>query len=147
MIIRTIKVIVLGIPQGKGAARHTRRGFTYTPSKTRDYMQTVSVEARKVCSWAHGCPCRLVIEAFFPIPESYSKKKKELIKSGKVFYTKKPDTDNLSKIKDALKGIAFSDDALVWKEEVTKYYSNTPRLEITIFYEYGPTDEVLGYKE
>ncbi len=147
MIVRTVKIIVPGLPQGKGAARHTRKGFTYTPTKTRDYMDCVAEEARKVCAYAHQCACSMKIEAFFPIPESYSKKQKELIKMGMMFYTKKPDTDNLSKIKDALKGIAFSDDAVVWKEEVTKYYSATPRLEITIFYEYGPIDGVLGYKD
>jgi Holliday junction resolvase RusA-like endonuclease len=132
---------VPGIPKGKGAARASFIGGkprSYTPTPTRDYMATVKHFALLAGATPKDCPCEMIITAYFPIPTSYTKKIKALIEGGNFYYTKKPDTDNLSKIKDALNGIAFRDDALVWKESVTKYYANTPRLEITINYYESP---------
>ncbi len=137
---------VSGIPQGKGAARHTSRGFTYTPAKTRDYMEEVRMAAKLAGAQSLDLPCTMIIKAHFPIPTSYPKKLQETIRNGEFYYIKKPDTDNLSKIKDALIGVAFTDDALVFQEEVIKYYSDRPRLEITIFYHPVPNSNMLGFR-
>lgn len=129
---KTVTITIPGIPQGKGAARHTSRGFTYTPSKTRKYMSEISLAAL-----AAGCklsedPCSMIITAYFPIPDSYPKRKSSACHDGLYLYVKKPDTDNISKIKDALKGIAFNDDAQVFKETVIKLYDAVPRLHIEL---------------
>ncbi len=145
MIVRTVNFTVPGLPQGKGAARHTMLGHTYTPTKTRNYMAMVRDFALKAGATPRDCPCTMRIIACFPIPMSYSKKLQLAIRSGEVYYDKKPDTDNLSKIKDALIGVAFADDSLVWREEVTKFYSDTPRLEIIISYHETHEPGVLGY--
>jgi Holliday junction resolvase RusA-like endonuclease len=139
-------IVVPGVPMGKGAARHTRSGFTYTPEKTRNYMAMLTDYAVQAGARPLDCPCSIRIRAFFPIPDSHSKKLKDSIRAGQVYYTKKPDTDNLSKIKDALNGIAFRDDCLVWREEIIKYYSDNPRLEIKIYYESEPIHGVLGFR-
>jgi Holliday junction resolvase RusA-like endonuclease len=47
--------------------------------------------------------------------------------------TKKPDADNIAKIVcDALNGIAFLDDKQIVDARITKWYSDTPRIEIII---------------
>ncbi len=133
-IYKEIVIVVPGIPQGKGAARHSRVGFTYTPTKTRSYMAEIKEFAIRVGAVPLENPCCMFIEAYFPVPSSYSKKKAAAALSGKLSYTKKPDTDNLSKIKDGLNGVAFKDDAQVFMEMIHKAYSSTPMLKITITY-------------
>lgn len=81
--------------------------------------------------------CYMTIDAYFPIPPSYTKKKKEAALNGELMYIKKPDTDNLSKMKDALTGVVFADDRQVVQEVISKMYSDRPRLEINIYYEPG----------
>lgn len=133
-MIKELHIIVPGLPQGKGAARHTVRGFTYTPTKTRQYMNFVKECAIKAGAQPLEDPCSMTIYAFFPIPDSYTKSKTLACLDKLYFYTKKPDTDNISKIKDALKDVAFKDDAQVFAETVMKEYDPNPRLEIVITY-------------
>ena len=45
-----------------------------------------------------------------------------------ILPAKKPDTDNISKIKDALNGVLYKDDAQVTDDHVIKFYSDRPRL-------------------
>ena len=77
----------------------------------------------------------MIMEAFFEIPRSWSKKKQVAALSGDMKVTKKPDTDNISKIKDALNGIAWKDDAQVYQEFIIKKFSDEPRLDFTIMIE------------
>ena len=130
--------VVPGIPRGKGRPRFSMRGGfgrAYTDSKTRSYEAEVKEFALKAGAKIRTEPCRMVITAVFPIPKSYSKKKKAAALSNSLRYTKKPDTDNLSKIKDALNQIAFEDDSQVYREEVTKQYGEKPELIVEIYYE------------
>ena len=47
--------------------------------------------------------------------------------------TKKPDLDNIIKaIADSLNGIAYKDDAQIVELKSKKFYSDTPRVEVTI---------------
>lgn len=137
--MKTLAFFVYGLPQGKGAARHTGK-FTYTPSKTRQYMSEVKDAAVAAGAQPHSLPCTMRIVAHFPIPKSYSRKEQEAIRAGGEPYVKKPDTDNLSKIKDGLNGIAFYDDSQVFHEEIHKAWTDRPRLEIEITYYDTPED-------
>ena len=61
------------------------------------------------------------------------KQVKELMKENKIRPTKKPDFDNISKvIADSLNGIAYKDDAQIVSAIFQKYYSDEPRVEVTI---------------
>lgn len=72
---------------------------------------------------------------FSPL-KSFTKKKMELIKSGKkVFKNTKPDlSDNLNKMLfDAMQGIIYDNDSrVVGMNKVMKFYGNRPRIEIEI---------------
>jgi Holliday junction resolvase RusA-like endonuclease len=51
-----------------------------------------------------------------------------------VFPTKKPDIDNVVKsIFDALNKVAFNDDTQIISLSVRKFYSEHPRVEVTIW--------------
>ena len=73
------------------------------------------------------------IFAYYSIPKSTSKKKRELMLAGKIRPTKKPDFDNIAKIIcDSLNGIAYQDDKLIVDGMFRKFYSEQPRVEVKI---------------
>jgi Holliday junction resolvase RusA-like endonuclease len=76
----------------------------------------------------------VVINAYYSIPKSTSKKDRELIKQGLKKPTKKPDIDNIAKIiLDSLNGIAYKDDTQVVSLTVHKiYYGNEPFVDVFI---------------
>ncbi len=133
-----IRFTVPGAPKGKARARtvHARgKTFSYTPESTILYENLV-----KTCFWQAradpfpaGVPVRIGITAYYPIPKSASKKKKQEMQNGDILPTKKPDIDNVIKsILDALNGLAYHDDAQVITLIAKKRYSDTPRVEVSI---------------
>ena len=131
-----LKFTVKGEPVGKGRPRFVRSsGRTYTPEKTASYENLIAVTFEQTfpdfVPW--DCPIEVYMTAYFSIPKSFSKKKHQMAVDELICPTKKPDTDNLAKCKDALNRIAWRDDALVVSEHVRKLYSEQPRLEIEIY--------------
>ena len=135
--MQTITVTIPGEPRGKGRPRFSRHGAfvkTYTPESTALYENLVRV------SYIQQNPgvrlsgaIRAEIAAYFSIPASTSKKKRELMVERMLHCTKKPDADNLAKcILDALNSIAYIDDKQIAELVVTKLYSEEPRVEVTL---------------
>ena len=132
--MRNLIFEVPGEPVGKGRPRFTRTGRAYTPDKTVRYENLVVLSFRETYpDWdpVDG-PIAVRMTAFFPIARSWSQKKKGMAIRDEIRPTKKPDTDNIAKIKDALNGIVWHDDAQVVEETIAKYYSDNPRLIIEI---------------
>lgn len=133
---------VPGEPVGKGRPRFVRAtGRTYTPEKTERYENLVKLAFIKEypdIAPIEG-PISVYMVANFSVPKSWSKKKQALAIAGVLRPTKKPDTDNIAKIKDALNGIAWVDDAQVVEESISKNYTEVPNLTIII--------ETLGEEE
>ena len=76
---------------------------------------------------------RLEVLAFFGIAKSDSKKKRAAKLANEIRPTKKPDMDNIVKaIADGLNNIAYHDDAQIVECSVEKYFSEEPRVEVTI---------------
>lgn len=130
---------VYGDPIAKGRPKFSRQGGfvrSYTPAKTTNYENLVKLSYLEACG---GEPCLLEgevsmrIDAFFPIPKSTSKKKKEQMLTGEIRHTKRPDIDNLCKsILDGLNKIAFLDDSQIVHLIANKYYSEQSRVEVMI---------------
>ena len=75
----------------------------------------------------------LRVFAYYAIPKSTSKKKRKLMLDKVIRPTKKPDMDNIIKIiADSLNKIAYHDDAQIVDTMVRKFYSENPRVEISI---------------
>lgn len=134
------KFSVLGQPQGKERARTVRLkngiSHTYTPDKTVLYENLIRTEYRRQCGTAKfpdDVMLDMRIIAYYTIPTSASKKRKQLMEEGGIRPTKKPDMDNIVKaVSDALNQVAFRDDAQVVDCQVRKFYSTQPRIEVTI---------------
>ena len=73
------------------------------------------------------------ITAYYSIPKSTSKKKRALMERFQIRPMKKPDNDNIVKVvQDALNEVAFHDDVQVVDCQLRKFYSDNPRLVVTI---------------
>ena len=70
---------------------------------------------------------------FNRIPKSASKKKRAAMLAGEIRPTKKPDMDNVVKIiADSLNNLAYYDDTQIVDCQCRKFYSENPRVEVTI---------------
>lgn len=131
----TYKITIPGVPVAKGRPRFTQSGHAYTPEKTEVYEKTVrhcwQTQAAEMVLPA-GKPIFATIYAYFPIPKSCSKKKRQALES--TYHIKKPDADNLAKsVLDALNGHAYPDDSAIQITACFKLYTNAaPRLELTL---------------
>ena len=131
-----IKFEILGPPRPKGRPKFFRKGNfvgTYTPAKTREAEQNILIQAmphRPATPIEQ--PIRLTMIFHMPIPTSFSRKKKGLAINKFLRPIKRPDLDNLAKIKDALTKVFWIDDSIITEEHLYKYYSETPRTEIEI---------------
>lgn len=129
------ELTVFGQPVGKARPRFTRAGHTYTPQTTKDYEELVRY------TFISGYPKAKPIEgavkatiiAYYQIPKSYSKKKRQECLGYKIPVQSKPDCDNIAKIiLDSLNGYAYVDDKQVRALRVIKEWSDMPRVEVKI---------------
>lgn len=129
---------VPGVPVAKGRPRFQNKGGfirTYTPEKTERYENLVRLAFINTYDEAEPAtgPIELEIIAFFPIPKSWSRKKRERALKGEIWKTSRPDLDNIEKaIQDGLNGVAWVDDSQVASKSGIKLYSDQPRVDITI---------------
>ena len=73
------------------------------------------------------------VKAYYPIPKSTSKKRKEMMLQGILLPDKKPDCDNILKcIADSLNTIAYDDDKQIVHMDIEKYYSEEPHVLIRL---------------
>ena len=134
-----VRFTVLGEPKGKGRPRATVSGGyakVYTPKDTVMYENLVRLEYRQQCGdymFPEGAVLDMRIAAFYSIPKSASKKKRKQMEDGSIRPVKKPDMDNVVKsIADSLNGVAYRDDTQIVDCAVRKFYSDKPRVIITI---------------
>jgi Holliday junction resolvase RusA-like endonuclease len=78
-------------------------------------------------------PLRVSVVAAFPVPQSWSKKKRQLALANQLFPTVKPDADNLLKQVDGLNEIVWRDDKQIVRAEIHKTYSDRPCLSIMVY--------------
>lgn len=68
------------------------------------------------------------------VQKSLSKKERALRLTGEHRPTVKPDLSNcLKAFEDALNGVLWKDDAMIVHEEIDKYYSDKPRIEVEVY--------------
>lgn len=125
-------------PIGKARPRFTKTGHAYTPQKTKDAEELIAAAYRAAGGGCipKGVPAELEVVAHFPIPKSFSQKKRDAVLDSEILPTKKPDADNILKlVADALNGVAYEDDAQVVRMEVSKEYTDEDGgyMEIWIF--------------
>lgn len=136
-----IKFTIPGEPQGKARARtfyhqKANRVVSMTPEKTQNYenlIKMVATQEQEDKPIPAVEPLEITIKAYYSIPNSDSKKKKQMKLDGLIRPTKKPDADNVCKVVcDALNGVCYKDDTQIVKAIIEKYYSEKPRVEVEI---------------
>lgn len=132
-----IEFTIYGKPVPKGRPRFARRGKyiqTYTPKTSLDYEEKVRQGYLSISNeMFQECALKLVLEAYFEVPPSLSKKKKEKLLETK-YHMKRPDLDNIIKsVCDGLNGTAYKDDnQIVALEAIKCYTSGEERVVIKI---------------
>lgn len=135
--METMKFTVTGEPKGKGRPRFIpNTGRAITPKDTANYETLVRMEYMAQCQgfkFPDDAMLDMRIMAYYSIPKSASKKKKEQMKRQLLRPTKKPDMDNVVKIiADSLNQVAYRDDTQIVDCQCRKFYSENPRVEVTI---------------
>ncbi len=143
-----VSVLLPGVPMGK--KRHRARAVV--PKNGRPWVQTYpdpdgvayeadlaeagrkAMAASSLVSDPFDGPLTCFVEAFVPIPASWSMKKQAAAAAGEIFPTGKPDGDNYAKIAgDALNKICWVDDSQIIMWQVLKLYSDFPRLRVSVW--------------
>lgn len=137
--MKSIKFSVPGKPFGKQRPKFSRAGQyvkTYTPNETTSYENWVRLmysNAAKGRMFPDGAMLDVRIIAYYEVPKSVGKKKRKEMLEHRIRPTKKPDWDNIGKIIcDSLNLVAYHDDSAVVDAQVRKFYSENPRVDVTI---------------
>ena len=130
---------VPGEPVAKARPKFARAGKfvkTYTPKKSLNFEQAIAFYAQremeeKGVQMIQDEPVVLSVIAYFNRPKSRRRRRNRGIETPRIV---KPDFDNLLKaVADGLNGVAFRDDALVYKATLEKLeIDDMPRTSIVV---------------
>ena len=129
---------VEGDPKGKGRPRFSRVGsFTkvYTDKQTLSYEAMIAFFAKQAMGVTDllETPVSVFLYVRLPVPQSYSKKRREVCLGGTEKPCKKPDIDNIAKTYlDAMNGVIFVDDTQVVDLHVKKLYSDKAGVDVMV---------------
>ena len=136
-----IKLTVYGEPVAQGRPRFsTRGGFVkaFDPEKSVNYKETIRAYTNDVHKKLpefkpFDTAIKVSVAVFRNVPKSFSKKARKEALEGARRPISRPDNDNYLKgILDALNGILWTDDARIVDLSCQKWYSDQPRIEVTI---------------
>ena len=123
------------IPQGRPrAGKRGKKIIMYDPKESKDYKRYVSLIARQHApKKPYEGELSVHLKIYRQIPKSTTKKDRALYLEGIKRPVVKPDNTNYAKgIEDALNGIIYKDDSQIVDLQVSKFYSDNPRVEINI---------------
>lgn len=126
------------VEQARPRATRFGKGIRlYDPAKVQRFKKELGTLARERVKgddrFPLGGPLRVTINFYRPVQKSLSKKERSRRLSGAHRPTVKPDVDNYVKSTlDALNGLLWADDAHIFELQAGKFYSDHPRLVVTI---------------
>ena len=107
--------------------RARRRGNKYfdIQMKEKERMRS-EIRKSKIKLLNTSVPIKVVVECHMPIPKSWAKiKQKNAVYKPHV---SRPDADNIMKfIGDALNGLLWTDDSLIYEYSIIKFYGPDPK--------------------
>ena len=121
------KIILPVIPIAKGRPRFTKKGFAYTPGKTRNAEKEIKhYLIKQLGTGFKPLQGALRLVLFFYLLKPRSTKN--------TWPTSRPDLDNYVKlVKDAMNEIVYLDDSQVIWLEAKKLYSNETYIKALIY--------------
>lgn len=146
-----IVVTLRGAPRGKGRPRHRiivprpgtaswskgkRKPFTvsYTDDETEGYEKALALAGRVAMGRRAPLdgPLEVTVTAVMPIPNSWSRKKRDAALAGTIRPTGSPDWDNIAKCTDGLNKIVWNDDSQIVDGQTIKIYGEEPLLRVEV---------------
>lgn len=130
-----IDFYVQGEPVPKGRPRFTRQGRFYTPKTTADYEKSIqkAFSESGQSPFSEGVPLKMIIDFYFTIPKSATKKNKQMMLDGVIKHVKRKDVDNCAKsVMDAGNGLMYPDDGQIVELVARKKYDYQPHTHIVI---------------
>ena len=124
------------VAQARPRARRFGKGIRlYDPPKTATFKRKLRKLATEMY---HDAPVEgeiyIKVAFYRKIQKSISKKEHDRRASGAHRPIVKADLSNyLKSFEDALSGVLRKDDAMIVHEEIDKYYSDKPRIEVEIY--------------
>lgn len=131
-----ITIPIEPVEQARPRAVRMRRGVRlYDPAKVRNYKNELALRTRsRYNDKPLSGPLDVRLKFYRHIQRSISKKERALRLSGAHRPTVKPDTDNYIKSTlDALNGLLWADDNQIVDLTASKFYSDSPRVEIEVY--------------
>lgn len=133
-----MKFSIPGVPQSKRKMSISRSGIMFTPKKVKDAEFDFISLARQYLPEKINSehPVSIRVTFYFPIPTSYPKWKKEIMKGECWPHTTVPDCDNILKlVMDSMTKLGFwKDDRYVFAPDASKFYSENPRTDVEVTY-------------
>ena len=135
-MIEVIALSIPGDPRTQKRHRDGKYGGKYDPSaESKRTFLDLAYEHKPEKPFNQ--PICVKINFYFSRPKSHfgtGKNADNLKDSAPIWCDKKPDIDNIQKfVYDSFKGVFWTDDSLICRNENIKQYSNNPRTEISIF--------------
>ncbi len=131
-----IRFVVPGNPKALKRHRKGKWGNNYDPSEG-DKADFLAMAMQHRPEKPIDGPVRLLVHAYFQRPKSHYRTGRysgQLKPNMPEPYTNTPDFDNILKfVGDALEGVFWVNDKLIFQSEFLKLYSEKPRIEIAIF--------------
>ena len=142
-----LKFTIPGVPGKKARHRDSyipgkggKKGFIrqYNPEENDRYENLIKIAFQNQYpnfTPLKDIPVQLLAIAYYPFKKSFTKKEYNEALGGRKPKITKPDFDNVSKIiGDALNGIAWKDDGIIYDGRLIKYYGEVPRIDVNIYY-------------
>ena len=133
----SVSFTVYGDPKGKARPKFAKIGNFMRSYQTKkqdsveNYVKLAYLEAAKGVYLTGALSMKVI--AFFQIPKSVSKKKRDEMLAGIIRPLVKPDYDNIVKsVADALNKVAYDDDKQIVSGSFDKFYYDRARTEIEI---------------
>lgn len=122
-------------PKGRFMIRHFNR------KRTSAFEQAVAFKFIEACRAARAPvvpwtgPVEMDIDIDLPVPKSFPQWKRALALAWTWFHTTKPDLSNVLKaVEDGLNGVAYRDDAQIWRATQIKRYGQTPGVTVQLWF-------------
>lgn len=132
-----ITFTVKGEPKAQARPKVYRNKYTgmiraVDPSaEAKDDFRVIAEQSAPAVPWSGPVACFILAE--FPFLKAHKRSNGELKPSAPKYKTSKPDADNIGKfVLDAMTGKFFEDDSQIVKLLITKTYSKSPCVSVTI---------------
>ena len=145
---KSIEITMYEDPMQTHRPRTTQYGSIYSPNAAENhkYFEKAIKSVIKTLKLINT-PAEITVEAYMEMPTNVKPDEVILFEAKVLYPIDKPDYDNIGKCyTDMLKEVLAIDDDLFYRGTITKYFSVTPRVEITIRYLAAHESEYL-YKK